>query len=131
MTKDEKEIRALVSEDYVATPAEPIEWEVGRHYQGSFWLNDFGEIQVRAAQKGTKPGNMRKQVEGERHVIYASNNLVRVVITLERDTKENLRRKFAQACTEAIVDLVNHDFRPIKKRQTQTQTQTKTKTKKK
>ena len=133
MTKDEKEIRALVSEEYVAQPAEPIEWEVGRHYQGSFWLNDFGEIQVRAAQKGTKPGNMRKQVEGERHVIYASNNLVRVVITLERDTKENLRRKFAQACTEAIVDLVSHDFRPIKKTTTLRQNSgtNKTKTKKK
>lgn len=112
---EEKEIRELVSTDYAAEKAEPIEWEVGRHYQGSFWLNEFGEIQVRATRIGTKPGNMRKVCEGENHVIYASNRLVRVVITMQRDTQKKLRALFAQACTEAIIDINKHDFSPIKK----------------
>lgn len=111
---EEKEIKELVSTDYVAEKAEPIEWEVGRHYQGSFWLNEFGEIQVRARQEGTKPGNMRKVCEGENHVIYASNRLVRVVITMQRDTPQKLRSLFAQACTEAIIDINKHDFSKTK-----------------
>ena len=37
--------------------------EPGRHYKGTFWLNEYGEIQVRPEQKGSKPMNMKTVLE--------------------------------------------------------------------
>lgn len=32
-----------------------LELEPGRHYTGTFWLNEYGEFQCRPTQKGSRP----------------------------------------------------------------------------
>ena len=33
-----------------------MQLEPGVHYTGSFWLNEYGEIQVKPANLGSRPG---------------------------------------------------------------------------
>jgi len=108
--EDEIVCTALANAEAPQNEQEPFQWEVGKHYQGSFWINEFGEIQVRASQKGTKPGNMKIVTSGANHVIYASKKLVRLVITLPRLDGKALRAFFTSVVTLAIIDLMKYDF---------------------
>ena len=58
--------------------------EPGRHYKGTFWLNEYGEIQVRPEQKGSKPMNMKTVLENDLFCFYESKNLYKVVIKFDK-----------------------------------------------
>lgn len=70
--------------------------EVGRKYRGSFWINEYGEIQVRPEQKGTKPSNLKIVLEHETFTIYESKEIFKVSIKIAKKNFStiNLTNKF-------------------------------------
>lgn len=85
--------------------------EIGKHYEGSFWINEFGEINVRPKQEGTKPNGMKKHSEGEQFVIYTSKNLIRIVFTFPKVETMQLKARFTQAVTGAMVKLFQYKWK--------------------
>lgn len=85
--------------------------EVGKHYQGSFWINEFGEIQVKPQQKGTNPGGMSKITEGDDWIIYGSTNYIRAVVTIPRYDKERMKDIFRKAALSLMKQFSLRDFR--------------------
>lgn len=73
-----------------------ITLEPGRHYRGSFWLNEYGEIQVRPEQKGSKPGNMKLVLENDLFTLCESSKLFKVTLKIEKATASvtNLTNRF-------------------------------------
>lgn len=63
---------------------EKITLEPGRKYKGSFWLNEYGEIQVRPEQKGTRPGNFKLVNEYNEGKIYESAKTFKVSMVLPK-----------------------------------------------
>lgn len=61
-----------------------IQLEPGKHYKGYFWLNDYGEIQVKPEQKGTKPMNMKIVLEHEYFTLYESKKLFKVILKIDK-----------------------------------------------
>ena len=57
-----------------------IKLEPGRKYRGTAWVNEYGEIQFRPEQKGSKPSNLRLVVEHESFSIYESENIWKVAV---------------------------------------------------
>ena len=55
-----------------------LKMEPGRKYRGTAWINEYGEIQFRPEQKGTKPNNMSVVLEHEEFTIYESKDLFKV-----------------------------------------------------
>lgn len=41
--------------DAPMTERKKMELEPGRHYTGTFWINEYGEFQCRPPQKGSRP----------------------------------------------------------------------------
>lgn len=77
-------------QDPTLEPRQKLELVPGVHYQGSFWINEYGEIQVRPAQQGTRPGGGAYSLvhEEEDYSIYESKNYWKVSVKL---FKTNLR----------------------------------------
>lgn len=61
-----------------------IQLEPGRKYRGTAWVNEYGEIQFRPEQKGTKPQNMKLVAEHESFSIYESEHLFKVSVKFEK-----------------------------------------------
>lgn len=77
-----------------------LQLEVGVTYKGSFRLSRNGMITVKPYQEGSRPTNLKKVIEGDRHVIYRSKNVTRVVISIQNADADTMR----QAYREIIVD---------------------------
>ena len=58
--------------------------EPGRKYRGSAWVNEYGEVQFRPEQKGTKLGNMKLVVEHESFSIYESKDTFKVAVKFSK-----------------------------------------------
>lgn len=63
-----------------------INLEPGRKYRGTGWINEYGEMQFRPEQKGTKPTNLHLVQEHEGYSIYESDHIFKVVIKFEKKT---------------------------------------------
>lgn len=103
---EEKKLAMVELPDY--TTEKPMKLEVGRVYKGSFKVSNFGSILVRPYQTGTKPNNLQKLVEGDRHAIYGSKNLVRIVISIEKGSPEEIRHAYQViilACYKNLIEL--------------------------
>ena len=61
-----------------------ITLEPGRKYRGTAWINEYGEIQFRPEQKGTKPSNMKIVLEHESFTIYESKDLFKVAVKFSK-----------------------------------------------
>lgn len=61
-----------------------LELKPGRRYRGSFWLNEYGEIQVRPEQKGTKPQNLKIVLEHETFTLYESKDIFKVAVKFDK-----------------------------------------------
>lgn len=61
-----------------------LQLEPGRKYRGSAWLNEYGEIQFRPEQKGSKPGNLKLVVENEMFSLYESKKKMKVMMNFEK-----------------------------------------------
>lgn len=57
-----------------------LKLEPGRKYRGTAWVNEYGEIQFRPEQKGSKPSNMHIVVEHESFTIYESKEIFKVSV---------------------------------------------------
>ena len=100
---EEKKIASLELPDY--TLEKPMNLEVGVVYQGSFRLARNGMIVVKPYQQGAKPSNLKKAIEGDRHAIYLSKNLVRVVVSLHKGSLDEVMRDFKDVIVECYKDL--------------------------
>lgn len=79
--------------------------EVGVTYQGSFRLSRNGMIVVKPYQQGTKPSNLKKVLDGDRHAIYLSKNLVRIVFSIAKSDAEAIRKAYKEIVIECYKDL--------------------------
>ncbi|MCR4914358.1 MAG: hypothetical protein K6A96_01190, partial [Prevotella sp.] len=70
-----------------------------------FKLSNNGQILVKPYQQGAKPANLRKLVEGDRHAIYASRHLVRIVISIQKGSSEQIRRAYKEIIMECYKNL--------------------------
>lgn len=99
----EKELAMIELPDY--TTEKPMKLEVGVTYKGSFKLSNNGQILVKPYQQGAKPANLRKLVEGDRHAIYASRHLVRIVISIQKGSREQIRKAYKEIVMECYKNL--------------------------
>lgn len=99
----EKELAMIELPDL--TTEKPMKLEVGVTYKGSFKLSNNGQIFVKPYQQGAKPANLRKLVEGDRHAIYASKHLVRIVISIQKGSSEQIRRAYKEIIMECYKNL--------------------------
>ena len=99
----EKELAMIELPDF--TTEMPMKLEVGVTYKGSFKLSNNGQILVKPYQQGAKPANLRKLVEGDRHAIYASRHLVRIVISIQKGSREQIRRAYKEIIMECYKNL--------------------------
>lgn len=65
---------------------EKIDLVPGKKYKGTFWLNEYGQIQVQAEQKGTKPGNMKIVLQSNFFTLYESKRLWKVSVQFAKET---------------------------------------------
>lgn len=113
-TSKTKQHKALVEEPVECVQTmQKLTMEPGKHYEGSAWINEFGELHFRPRQKGKNPQGLKKVSEGENHVLYTSKNWVRVVFTLPRYTPAEIVSLFREAATQAMADLQTYDLRKI------------------
>lgn len=63
-----------------------LQLEPGKRYKGYFWINDYGEIQVKPTAAGTKPMNMKIVLETNLFTLYESKNLFKVSLKIEKKT---------------------------------------------
>ena len=99
-----KKLAGISLPDY--STDEKFDLEVGVTYEGSFRIQSNGCIHVRPYKRGTKPGNLKKAIDGDRHAIFLSKHLVRIVMTFQRNTNlESLKQAFRETIQECYVDL--------------------------
>lgn len=82
--------------------------EPGRKYKGTFWVNEYGEIQVRPEQKGSRPGNLKLVTENEHVKIYESNKLFKMTIMFD---KQDTIQQVVNRVSSANLTLLNY-FKP-------------------
>ena len=88
------------------TTDENFKLEVGVVYTGSFRITNAGCIHVRPYKTGTKPGNLAKAIDGDRHAIFLSKHLVRIVMTFDRHMSlGDLKNAFRECVQDCYVDL--------------------------
>lgn len=61
-----------------------LKLEPGKKYRGTAWVNEYGEIQFRPEQKGTKPSNMRIVLEHESFSLYESKEIFKVAVKFSK-----------------------------------------------
>ena len=87
------------------TTEKDMKLEVGVTYRGSFKLARNGMIMVKPYQEGSKPANLKKMVDGDRHAIYLSKNLVRIVISIQKHSPEEVRKAYKEIVLDTYKDL--------------------------
>lgn len=98
-----KELAMIELPDY--TTEKDMKLEVGVTYRGSFKLARNGQILVKPYQQGAKPSNLRKLAEGDRHAIYGSSHLVRIVISIQKGSPEEIRKAYQEIIIECYKNL--------------------------
>ena len=61
-----------------------MKMEPGRKYRGTAWVNEYGEIQFRPEQKGTKPKNLKLVLESDSFSIYESAHIWKVSVKFDK-----------------------------------------------
>ncbi|MBO6029915.1 MAG: hypothetical protein J6T44_05310 [Prevotella sp.] len=102
MNQEEK-LANIELPDY--TTESDMKLEVGVTYQGSFKLSRNGMIVVKPYQMGSKPNNLKKVVDGDRHAIYLSKRLVRIVISLQKTDLVSVRQAYKDVIVDCYKDL--------------------------
>lgn len=98
-----KELAGIEMPEY--SEDEKFKLEVGVTYKGSFKLKENGQITVRPYKEGTKPGQLRKVVDGDQHAIFESKNLLRIVFTIPKTNLEQMKNRFREEFFECYKDL--------------------------
>lgn len=87
-----------------------ITLEPGKHYRGSFWINEYGEIQVQPEQKGTNPTGLKKVKSGDDYSIWTSKKTIRMVMTFPRLRPRELSQRFTKCVTCIMADIFKYKF---------------------
>lgn len=82
-----------------------IKLEPGRKYRGTAWVNEYGEIQFRPEQKGTKPKNLKLVLECDSFSIYESSNIWKVSVKFDKPFNV---RQAASKMTFVLSQVVAH-----------------------
>lgn len=83
-----------------------IKMEPGRKYRGSAWVNEYGEIQFRPEQKGSKPTNLKLVMEHESFSIYESEHVWKVAVKFEKPFDTRLAaKKLSFVLTQIVAHL--------------------------
>ena len=61
-----------------------MQLEPGRKYRGTAWVNNYGEVQFRPEQKGSRPSNLHIVVEHESFAIYESKDIIKVAVKFSK-----------------------------------------------
>lgn len=101
--KEEKKVATIELPDY--TSEDDMELEVGVLYQGSFKIDRTGKISVRPYKQGTKPNNLKKVVDGDRHAIFMSKKLIRIVISIQRTERKEINKAYQEIVLDCYKDL--------------------------
>ena len=101
---DVKELAMIEVPDY--TTEKDMRLEVGVTYRGSFKRARNGQILVKPYQQGAKPSNLRKLAEGDRHAIYGSSHLVRIVISIQKGNREEVCKAYKEIILECYKNLI-------------------------
>lgn len=72
--------------DATLEPRQKLNLIPGKHYSGSFWLNEYGEIHVQPTNEGSRPGGGAYSLvhEEEDYSIYESKNFWKVSVKLPK-----------------------------------------------
>lgn len=100
---EEKKLANIELPDY--TTEKPMNLEVDVTYKGSFRLAKSGMIVVKPYRKGAKPSNLKLAIEGDRHAIYLSKNLVRVVISVHKGSLDDVMKDFKDVILDCYKNL--------------------------
>lgn len=98
-----KELAGIEMPEY--SEDEKFKLEVGITYKGSFKLKQDGQITVRPYKQGSKPGQLKKIVDGDQHAIFESRNLLRIVFTIQKSNMEQVKKRFKEEFFECYKDL--------------------------
>lgn len=101
--KEEKKLAGMELPDF--STEDDMNLEVGVTYQGSFRIDRTGRIYVKPYQKGTKPQNLKKVCDGDRHAIYLSKNLIRIVISIAKTERPTINKAYQDIVVECYKDL--------------------------
>ncbi|MBQ0050132.1 MAG: hypothetical protein KBT12_07880 [Bacteroidales bacterium] len=112
-TKSEAEITDSIARQTPMCERQRMALEPGRHYRGSFWINEFGEISVQPEQKGKNPCGLEKLTQGDNWVVYTSKNVVRVVVSLPRLEARELKRLFTCAASNVLASIIRYNLTKV------------------
>lgn len=101
--KEEKKIAGIEMPDF--STDDDLKLEVGVTYMGSFRIDRTGRIYVKPYKKGSKPQNLKKVVDGDRHAIYLSKNLIRIVFSIQKGQRADVNKWYQQTVIECYKDL--------------------------
>ena len=87
-----------------------MDLRVGKTHRGTFWMNEYGEIQVRPEQSGTNPQGLCKHSEGHYYTIYTSKNSVQVRLTFPRLRMSEIVPMVKETFVEVIKKFYLYDF---------------------
>lgn len=87
-----------------------VQLEPGKHYRGTFWVNEYGVVTVKPEQKGSNPQGLSKLTEGDNWVIYTSKNVVRIVVSLPRIDMVEIKRMFIEASTRILTNMLLYNL---------------------
>lgn len=111
VTKSEEEITTQLAKTAQCFEKQKMTLEPGKHYRGSFWINEFGELSVLPEQKGKNPCGLQKLTEGDNWVIYTSKNVVRVVVSLPRIEAKEIKRMFTCAASNVLASIIKYNLK--------------------
>lgn len=87
-----------------------LQMEVGKKYRGYAFLNEYGEIQFTPERKGANEGKRRLVKEGDGFVFAVTDRLAILHVTIKREDKIEMLRKFTSIVTQLFLDLKDYDL---------------------
>lgn len=96
--------------DEVIEGRKKIDLVPGKRYKGSFWLNEYGVIEVRAAQEGSNPTGLRHVTGGDCYNLYESKNKIRIVLSFMKCDHDSFIKLLRSTVARLMSDLYNYKF---------------------
>lgn len=86
-------------------PEKRMDLKVGVSYKSSFKIAENGVIKVRPYRQGGKPSNLHKIEDGDNYAIFGTKKVLRVVVSLQKGNREDMKHAFAETMMEVYKSL--------------------------
>lgn len=84
--------------------------EPGKKYRGYGWLNEYGQINFQAEQKGNCPNKMSLIKENGAYSLYESSKFLKIAVKIEKGGSNiDMIKQFMDAFRGACVELRNYN----------------------